>query len=53
MSPSWCRPLTEALSDMASEEQKKSNLRMALILASIALAFFIGFMVKIFLLSHP
>ena len=33
------------------EEQKKSNLRMALILASIALAFFIGFIIKISLLS--
>ncbi|WP_235505264.1 cytochrome oxidase small assembly protein [Acidovorax sp. Leaf160] len=31
---------------MATPEQKKSNLRMGLILASIALAFFIGFMVK-------
>ena len=37
---------------MASEDQKKSNLRMGLILASIALAFFICFMLKIFLLSH-
>ncbi|MDA8444908.1 cytochrome oxidase small assembly protein [Paracidovorax valerianellae] len=27
-------------------EQKKSNLRMALILASVAIAFFVGFMVK-------
>ena len=27
-------------------EQKKANLRMAIILASIAVAFFIGFMVK-------
>jgi hypothetical protein len=36
---------------MATEEQKKGNLRMALILASIAAAFFIGFMVKMFLLS--
>ena len=39
-------------------EQKKSNLRMALILglglvlASIAATFFIGFMVKIIYLSH-
>ncbi|WP_353367783.1 cytochrome oxidase small assembly protein [Acidovorax sp. FG27] len=31
---------------MATPEQKKSNLRMGLILASIAVAFFIGFMVK-------
>ena len=33
-------------------EQKKSNLRMALILASVAAVFFVGFMVKIALLSH-
>ncbi len=33
-------------------EQKKSNLRMALVLASIAAAFFIGFMVKMVLLSQ-
>jgi hypothetical protein len=32
-------------------EQQKKNLRMALILASIAAAFFIGFIVKIALLS--
>lgn len=31
---------------MATPEQKRSNLRMALVLASIAIAFFIGFMVK-------
>lgn len=31
---------------MATPEQKKSNLRMGLILASIALAFFIGFLLK-------
>ena len=31
--------------------QKKKNLRMALILASIAAAFFIGFIIKIALLS--
>ncbi|MDA8448358.1 cytochrome oxidase small assembly protein [Acidovorax sp. NCPPB 3859] len=31
---------------MAIPEQKKANLRMAIILASIAVAFFIGFMVK-------
>jgi hypothetical protein len=37
---------------MATEQQKKSNLRMALVLASIAAVFFIGFMVKMFLLSH-
>lgn len=32
---------------MTTSEQKKSNLRMALILASVAAAFFVGFMVKI------
>jgi hypothetical protein len=35
----------------ADPEQKKRNLRMALILASIAAVFFIGFIVKIALLS--
>ena len=29
-----------------SPEQKKNNLRLALILASIAVVFFVGFMVK-------
>ena len=29
-----------------SPEQKKANVRMALILASVALVFFVGFMVK-------
>ena len=33
-------------------DQKKRNLRMALVLASIAVVFFIGFMVKMTLLSH-
>jgi hypothetical protein len=33
-------------------EQKKRNLRMGLVLASIAAVFFIGFMVKMILLSH-
>lgn len=33
-------------------EQKKNNLRMALILASVAAVFFIGFMVKVAFLSH-
>ena len=33
-------------------EQKKSNLRLALILASVAIVFFVGFMVKVFLLSR-
>lgn len=33
-------------------EQKKSNLRMALILASVAAVFFVGFMVKMVLLAR-
>ena len=32
---------------MKTEEQKKANLRMALILASVALALFVGFVAKI------
>ena len=32
-------------------EQKKSNLRMALILASVAVVFFLGFVVKMIVLS--
>jgi hypothetical protein len=36
---------------MATDGQKKGNLRMALVLASIALAFFIGFLIKMYLLS--
>lgn len=31
---------------MATEEQKKANRRLGLILVSVALAFFIGFLVK-------
>ena len=37
---------------MATEDQKKSNLRLALILASIAVVFFIGFIVKMLWLSR-
>jgi hypothetical protein len=33
-------------------EQKKSNLKTGLILASVALVFFVGFMVKMILLSR-
>jgi len=36
----------------ATPEQKKANLRTGLILASVALVFFIGFMVKMVLLSR-
>ncbi|WP_211274977.1 cytochrome oxidase small assembly protein [Rhodoferax saidenbachensis] len=37
---------------MATPEQKKANLRTGLILASVAAVFFIGFMVKMVLLSR-
>ena len=33
-------------------EQKKNNLRLALILASVAAVFFVGFMVKVVLRSR-
>ena len=33
-------------------EQKKSNLRLALVLASVALVFFAGFMAKMIFLAH-
>ena len=33
-------------------EQKKNNLRLALILASVALVFFVGFMAKMIFLGH-
>ena len=33
-------------------EQKKNNLRLALILASVAAVFFVGFMVNVVLLSR-
>jgi hypothetical protein len=35
-----------------SPEQKKSNLRMALVLASIAAVFFVGIFVKMVWLGH-
>ena len=35
---------------MAPEERKKANRRLGLILASVALAFFLGFMLKMALL---
>ena len=37
---------------MTTEEQRKSNVRLALILASVALAFAVGFVAKIALFSH-
>jgi ABC-type uncharacterized transport system YnjBCD permease subunit len=37
---------------MTPEEQRKSNVRLALILASVALAFAVGFVAKIALYGH-
>ena len=37
---------------MKPEEQRKSNLRLALILASVALVFALGFVAKIALLGY-
>ena len=36
---------------MASAEQKKANMRLALILASVAAVFFVGFMAKMIFLG--
>jgi len=36
---------------MRDDDRKKSNLRLALILASVALVFFIGFMAKMVLMG--
>ncbi len=33
-------------------EQKKANLRLALSLASVAVVFFVGFMIKMVVLGH-
>ncbi|WP_310643901.1 cytochrome oxidase small assembly protein [Limnohabitans sp.] len=33
-------------------EQRKKNLRMGLILASVAVVFFVGFFAKVMLLNH-
>lgn len=37
---------------MATPEQKKANVRLGLILASIAAVFFLGFLAKMMVLSH-
>jgi hypothetical protein len=37
---------------MADDDRKKSNLRLALILASIAVVFFVGFITKTVFLSR-
>jgi hypothetical protein len=34
-------------------EQKKSNIRMALILASVVVVFFVGIILKVMLLGRP
>ena len=36
---------------MADDDRKKSNLRLGLILASVALVFFLGFVAKMILLG--
>jgi len=36
---------------MSDDDRKKGNLRLALILASVALAFFLGFIAKIALMG--
>jgi hypothetical protein len=40
------------MANMADDDRKKGNLRLALILASIAAAFFMGFVAKMFLLGR-
>ena len=37
---------------MAEDDRKKSNVRLALILASIALVFFLGFVARMVYLRH-
>jgi hypothetical protein len=37
--------------EMRDDDRKKSNLRLALILASVALVFFLGFMAKMVLMG--
>ena len=37
---------------MTTEQMKKNNLRLALILASVALVFFVGFMAKMIFLGR-
>jgi hypothetical protein len=37
---------------MTPDEKRKANVRMALVLASIAAVFFIGFLAKMTLLGH-
>jgi flagellar basal body-associated protein FliL len=37
---------------MSASEQKKNNRKMGLILASIVVVFFLGFMAKMYVMSH-
>ena len=37
---------------MTTQEQRKNNLRLCLILASVAVVFFLGFFVKVMLLNR-
>jgi predicted RNA polymerase sigma factor len=45
------KSLPEARLAMSSPDQKKRNVRLALVLASIAVIFFVGFMAKAALLG--
>ena len=38
--------------DRSATQQRKSNVRLALVLASVGLVFFVGFVTKIVLFSH-
>ena len=38
--------------DRSTEQQRKSNVRLALVLGSVALVFFVGFVTKIVLLGR-
>ena len=49
--PQGSKDLSNQAAQGWTPEQKKANLRMALILASVALVFFAGFMIKMALLG--
>lgn len=44
--------MTAMAGDRSPQAQRKSNVRLALVLASVALVFFVGFVTKIVLFSH-
>jgi hypothetical protein len=46
------RMATDNAASMTTEDQKKGNLRLAIILASIAAVFFLGFIAKMWFLGH-